>query len=108
MFLISSSGILLSNASFQTYSQQLLRFLRELERQLVEDLLAEAADDHVDRVFETDAARLAVEELILADLAGAGLVLDLAGGVTDVDVRARVRAALITQQQRIALRVVAT
>src|SRR5687768_9651108 len=40
----------LANASFQTDPQQLLGFDRKLHRQLAEDVLAEAGDDHVHRV----------------------------------------------------------
>jgi len=65
----------LSDASFQAHAQQLLRLDGELHRQLAEDLLAEAVHDHVDRVLERDAALLAVEELVLADLRGRCLVL---------------------------------
>ena len=53
------------------------------------------------------AALLAVEDLVLADLGGGGLVLHLRDGVLDLDVRERVRAALVADQQRVALRVVA-
>src|SRR5687767_420739 len=97
----------LTDAAFQAHAQQLLRLDRELHRQLAEDFLAEAVDDHVHRVFQRDAARLAVEELVLADLARAGLVLGAAGRVAHLDVRLRVRAALVAQQQRVALGVVA-
>ena len=84
-----------------------LRFDGEFHRQLAEDFLAEAADDHVDRVFLGDAARLAVENLVLADLRRRRFVLDLGGRVLDFEIRERVRAAAIADQQRVALRVVA-
>src|SRR5690606_25945555 len=44
-----------------------------------------------------------VEQLVVADLAGGRLVLDLRGRVLDLDVGHRVRAALGAEQQRIAL-----
>jgi len=66
----------LPNRAFQTHPQQLLRFDRELHGQLAENFLAKAVDDHADRVLQGDAAGLAVKELVLADLAGAGFVLD--------------------------------
>src|SRR3954471_2220902 len=97
----------LADAAFQAHAQQLLRLHRELHRQLAEDFLAEAVHDHVDGVLQADAAGLAVEELVLADLAGAGLVLGAAAGVADLDVRERVGAALVPQQERVALSVVA-
>src|SRR5262249_24398568 len=49
----------------------------------------------------------AVEDLVLADLGGGCLMFDLGGGVADFEIGERVGAALIAQQQRIALRVVA-
>src|SRR5690606_6983398 len=49
----------------------------------------------------------AVEELVVADLRGRGLVLDLGRVVLDLDVGERVRAALGADEQRVALRVVA-
>ena len=87
--------------------EQLLRLDGELHRQLLEDFLAEAVDDHVDRVLGRDAALLAVEDLVLADLRRRRLVLHLRRGVLHLDVRERVRAALVAEQQRVALRVVA-
>src|SRR4051812_28250628 len=51
-FLISSSGMyVLTNASFQTHAQQLLRFDRELHREFLEHFLTESVDDHRDRVL---------------------------------------------------------
>ena len=76
-FLISSSGMyVLTNASFETDTEQLLRLDGELHREFLEDFLAEAVDDHRDRVFGGDAALPAVENLVLADLRGGRLVLD--------------------------------
>src|SRR3954454_5126935 len=82
-----SSAVPLSDASFERHAEKLLRLHRELHWQFAEDFLAEAVHDHVHSVFQRDAAGLAVEELVLADLARAGLVLDLAGRVSHVDVR---------------------
>src|SRR5205823_14143526 len=96
-----------AHAPLQTLPQQLLRLDRELHRQLAEHLLAEAVDDHADRVLRRQAALLAVENLVLADLRRRGLVLDRRALVAHLDVRERVRPALVAQQQRIALRVVA-
>src|SRR5947208_14583696 len=63
---ISSSG--LANGPLQADAQQVLRLHRELHRQLLEDFLAEAVDDHRDRVLGGEAPLLAVEDLVLADL----------------------------------------
>jgi hypothetical protein len=59
------------------------------------------------RPASPDAALVAIEDLVLADLRGRGLVLHARRRVLHLDVRERVRAALVAQQQRIALRVVA-
>ena len=99
-------GMQLSHTAFKTHAQQLLRFDRKFHRQFVKHLLAEAADDHVDGVFQRDAAGLAVEELILADFAGEASCSTRALRVLHFDVRRRVRPAFVAQQQRIALRVI--
>src|SRR6266571_2363611 len=63
----------------QAHADQLLRLDRELHRQLQEHLLAEAVDDHVRRVLRRQAARLAVEQLLVPNLRGRRLVLHLRG-----------------------------
>ena len=93
--------------SLEAHPQQLLRLDGELHRQLLEDFLAEAVHDHVDRILFRDAALLAVEELVLADLRGRRLVLDLRRRVLDLEIREGVGAAIAADQQRVALRVVA-
>src|SRR6185436_7257149 len=75
--------------------------------QLAEHFLAEPADDHVDRVLEVQAARAAVEDLVLADLGSGRLVLYPRRRVPDLEVWERVRAALVADEQRVALRVIA-
>jgi hypothetical protein len=62
------------------HEDTVLRFHRELHRQLLEHLLAEAVDDHRHRVLGGRCRAAAVEQLVLADLRGGGLVLDLAPG----------------------------
>src|SRR5688500_5733924 len=105
-FLISSMCVL-SNRTLEAHAQQFLRFDRELHRQLAEDFLAEAADDHVDGVFRRQAALPAVENLVLADLRRRRFVFHLRRGVADFEIREGVRAALVADEQRVALRVVA-
>src|SRR5215467_13038286 len=95
------------HTAFERHAQQLLRFNGKLHRQLTEHFLAEAADDQVDGVFGREPALTAVEDLVLADFRRRRLVLDTRGAVLDVEIRERVSAALITDQQRVALRVVA-
>src|SRR5215831_7809455 len=106
-FRISSIGAALANRSLQADAEKLLRFHGELHRQLLEDLLAEAVDDHRHGVFRGNAARLEIKDLILTDLRRRRLVLHLRGGVADLDVREGVRAAFVADQERIALRVIA-
>src|SRR5580698_10000547 len=91
-----------SNGSFQADRQQILRLDRELHRQLLEYGAAEAADNHVDRVLGADAALLTVEQLLLADARGAGLVLHRGGGVAHFEVRKGMRPGVLTHQQRVA------
>src|SRR5881394_442263 len=95
-----------ADRAFEAHAQKLLRLDRELHRQLFEHLSAETVHDHVDRVLLGEPALPAVEQLVLADLRRRRLVLDARGAVARLDVRERVRAALRTEQQRIALRVV--
>jgi len=45
--------------------------------------------------FRRDAALVAVENLILADLGGRGLVLDAGGRIADLDIREGMRAAAV-------------
>ncbi len=86
--------------------EELLRFEREFHRQVLKHFLAEAAHDQRDRVLGAEPALLAVEDLILADLGRRRFVLDRRRAVADLDVRERVRAALIADEHRVALRVI--
>src|SRR5438093_7157187 len=95
-----------ADAPLEADAEQLLRLDGELHGKLAEDLLAESIHDHGHRVLRGEPALAAVEELILADLRRRGLVLELGRGVVDLDVRERVRAALVPHEQRVALRVV--
>src|SRR6185295_3670838 len=79
----------------------------ELHGQFLENGLAEAAHDHVHGVFLLDAALQAIEKLVLADLRGRSLVFHRGAGIACLDVREGVRAAIATDQQRVALREVA-
>src|SRR5262245_29368848 len=96
----------LSDASLQTNAQKLLRLDGELHWQLAEHLLAESAHDHRHGVFGRDSPLAAIEELILADLRGRGLMFHLRFIIHDFKVRKSVRAALVSKKQGIALRVI--
>src|SRR5688572_31468154 len=103
-FVISS---MLSDRPFQADAQQLLRFDGELHRKLPEHVLAETVDDDVDSVLGREAALTEIENLVLADFRRGRFVLDLRAGVADLEVREGVSAALVADEQRVALRVVA-
>src|SRR6185312_15572081 len=96
-----------TNRAFEAHGKQVLRFDRELHRQFLENRLAEAADDEIDGILLRDAAGETVEELVLADLGGARLVLDGRRGVLDLDVGKGVRAAPGAHEERVALREIA-
>jgi hypothetical protein len=64
-------------APFEAEAHERLGFHGVLHGELVEDLPAEAVDDHRGGVLLGQAALAAVEELVLADLGRRRLVLDL-------------------------------
>src|SRR5690606_4061127 len=86
--------------------EELAGFDGELHGELLEDLAAEAVDDHRDRVLLGQPALTRVEELVLADAGGAGLVLERGAAVAHVDVGEGVGGALVADEQGVALRVV--
>src|SRR5262245_21169818 len=65
----------LADASFEAHAQELARLHGELHGQLAEHFLAEPVHDHRDGILDVDAAALAVEQLVIPDLRGRGLVL---------------------------------
>src|SRR5437016_1591328 len=77
----------LSDTSFQADAQQLLRFDGKFHRQFLEDFLAKTVDDHVHGVLRRDAALVAVENLVFADLRRGRFVLDARRLVLHLDVR---------------------
>src|ERR1039458_1781877 len=62
--------------------------------------------DHRHGILARDAALAAVEDLVLADFRGGRFVLHLRRRVAHFEIGERVRAALIAEQERIALRVI--
>ena len=97
----------LTDAAFEANGEKLLRLDRELHRQLLQHLFAKTIDDERQRVFPREAALVAIEYLVVADLRRRRLVLDARRRVADLDVRHRVGAALIADQQGVALRIIA-
>src|SRR5204863_7698821 len=90
----------------QAHADQFLGLHRELHQELQEDLLAETVHNPVRRILRGDAAGLAVEELILADLRRGRLVVHLCRRLLDLDVRERERGARGPDQEGVALGVV--
>src|ERR1700730_2971013 len=96
-----------SDAALQADAQQLLRLDRKFHRQLAEHSLAKAVHDHRNSILSFQAALAEVEELVLTDLGGRSFVLHARRRVLHLDVREGMGAALITDEKRVALGVVA-
>src|SRR5579863_23222 len=105
--LLPATRVCSTDGTLETDREQRLCLHRELHRQLLEDRFAEAADDHVDRVLLRNAARQAVEELIVTDAGSARFVLHGGRGILHLDVGEGVCAALAPHQEGITLRKVA-
>ncbi len=89
-------------------AEQFLGFDGELHRKFAEDFFAEAAHDQVHRVLGRQTALTQVEDLVVADLGDRRFVFDCAPRCCESrGPRKRVRAALVADEQRVALRVVA-
>ena len=87
--------------------QQFLGLHRELHRQTGEDLAGIPIDNQAHGLFRADAALVAVEELVLADLRGCRLVLDDGRRVVGADDREGMGPALGADQEAVALGIVA-
>src|SRR6266436_8149984 len=92
----------LSNRSFERNRDQLLRFHRELHRQLLQHGLHKTVDDEADGFFLAEPALDTVEQDILGDLRGGRLVLEGRRRVLCLDIGHGVRAAFVADQQRVA------
>src|SRR5262245_64734486 len=75
---------------------------RVLERELLRDRLDEARHDHRARLRLGEPARHEVEELLLADLRHGRLVPDVDLVLLDLDVRVRVGARRLVEDERVA------
>src|SRR5947207_4307660 len=91
----------LTDASFEGDAKQLLRLHRELHRQLLEHLAAEAAYDHRHCVLGAQSPLLAVEDLVLADLRCRSLMLQSGSVILHLDVGEGVRATVVADQHRV-------
>src|SRR5437588_11782025 len=73
-----------------------------LERKLLRDRLDEAGHDHRGGLRLGQTARHEIEELLFADLGNGRLVADVDVRLVDLDVRIRVRAGLLVEDERVA------
>lgn len=69
--------MLLADRMFQADTEKLLSLDSKLHGEFSEDILAEAADDHVHRIFLVDSSLSKIKELVLTDLRCGGFVLHL-------------------------------
>ena len=74
-----------------------MRFDGELHRQFVHDFFGIAIDNEAHGVFDANTALTAVEELVLANLAGGGFVFDDGSRIADLHIRECVCAAFIAE-----------
>ena len=65
-----------ADCALQADVEKILCLYGKFHRQFAEHLFAEAVDDQVYGVFLRQAALPAIEELVIADLRGGGLVFD--------------------------------
>jgi len=96
-----------TDGAFQTDTEQLACLGREFHRQFLEHFHAETVDNHRHRVLFREAAAATVEQLVFADFRRCSLVFRPCRGVAHFDVRKGVCRAAVTDQQGVALRVVA-
>ena len=98
---------LLSLPNFRGRQKAVLRLYRKFHRELVDDLLGISINDEAYSIFGADAALVAIENLVLIHFRGGSLMLHSRRIVIHLNVRERVSAALVAQQQTVALREVA-
>src|SRR6476469_5080740 len=93
-----------ADAPLERNLQELLRLDCELHRELLQHFAAETIDDEADGLFLGHAALAAIEQLVLGDAAGRRLVLGLRRHAAVLDIGHGMRAALVADQQAVALR----
>jgi hypothetical protein len=76
-----SATVASPDAPFKADAQQLLRFHREFHRQLLSTSRAKPLTISATALPASSPRCMGIEQLIVADLAGGGLVLDLALGL---------------------------
>src|SRR5262245_26544083 len=96
----TSKRFILSHAAFQADRDQLLRLDGEFHRQLLQHVLDEAIDHQRHRLLLRQAPLLAIEQRVLGNLRGGGLVLEYGGRVLRLDIRHGMSAAPAADQER--------
>src|SRR5216684_557067 len=92
----------LTHAPFQRDRDQLLRFHRELHRQLLQYVFHKTVDDEADGLLLAQPALDAVEQDVLGNLGGGRLMFEGRGRVLGLDIGHGMRAAFVADQERIA------
>src|SRR5690606_33381795 len=93
----------LANAALHLQLDQSVQLDVVLQRQQLSDRLNEATHDHRARLLFRQASAHQIEQLLRTDLRDRRLVTDARTLLLDLDVRERVRARRLVQQQRVAL-----
>jgi hypothetical protein len=73
-----------AHASLQLETHQLVNLGRKLERQLVKHVPAEPTNNHAHSLLSLNPPLLEVEQLVLPDFRGTGLVLNTGGRILDL------------------------
>ena len=84
-----------------------MRFNGKFHGQLLQHVFGKAIDDQCHGLFLAQPALHGVEQLIVRDFGRCRFMLNLGRGVFHFNIGHRVRAALIAQQQAVALREIA-
>src|ERR1700732_744437 len=92
-----------ADAPFERNRDQFLRFHREFHRQLLQHIAHEAVDDQSRRLLARKPTLHAIKQLILGNLRRRRLMFELRAGGLRFDIRHRMGAARIADEQRIAI-----
>src|ERR1700730_12022956 len=92
-----------ADAPFERNRDQFLRFHREFHWQMLQHIAHEAVDDQSRRLFARKPALHAIKQLILGNLRRRRLMFELRAGGLRFDIRHRMGAARIADEQRIAI-----
>src|SRR6516165_5797050 len=93
----------LPDTSFQADRDQLLRLDRKFHGKLLQHILDEAVDHKCHRILSRETALATVKQHLLGDFRCGGLVLEHGRGIPRLNVGRGVRAALVSDQERVAV-----